>query len=92
MRRTISSLRPFSRGWANPVRGRVIGVYNLLGVIGFPMGVYAGGWFGKWLGPAAAIACSGAATVLLGLVVMFLPVLRFVAEGEEKRQNRHKCP
>jgi MFS family permease len=65
----------------DPVRGRVIGVYNLLGGIGFPLGVYTGGWLGNWLGPAAAIAWSGAATVLLGLVVMFLPALRFATEG-----------
>ncbi|PGZ99839.1 hypothetical protein COE51_08590 [Bacillus pseudomycoides] len=62
---------------SNEFRGRVFGVYGLIGGLGYPIGIYLGGLFGEYIGASYTILLSGVATMTVGILVCLHPVLRF---------------
>lgn len=62
----------------NELRGRVLGVLSLISGIGFPVGVYLGGWLGDGIGVINTILVAGILTLTLGVCVFFSSTLRFI--------------
>jgi MFS family permease len=61
----------------NDIRGRVFGVYGLIGGLGLPLGVYLGGILGELYGPISTLLLASMFTFCLGIFVFVHPALRF---------------